>query len=168
MKGNKMSNIWQILIECILHIFIEKSQSKFAFHPLKQDSSIGGGRVVLTTLLKLPKNWVIYIYCRKCLVIEKKILRLEFFLTGSLNLTLRILTWRIANDLHKCKKYEKPAKHVILIWSKKQYNVKSVWAVTMQKYYNYIKTKAPKFQSSLIFFAIHNRIVNFFYKCAQC
>ena len=144
MNGNKMSNIWQILIECILHIFIEKSQSKFAFHPLEQDSSVGGGKVVLTTLLKLPKNWVIYIYCRKCLVIEKNILRLEFFLTSSLNFTFRILTWGIANDLHKCKKYEKPAKDVILIWSRKQYNVKSVWEVTMQKYYNYIKNKSSK------------------------
>ena len=34
----------------------------------------------------------------------------------------------------------------ILIWSKKQYNMKSVRAVTMQKYYNQINNM--KFQSS--------------------
>ena len=32
------------------------------------------------------------------------------------------------------KKKEIPSKHVILIWSKKQ--IKSVWAVTVQNYYN--------------------------------
>ena len=66
---------WQALIKCILHIFIEKSQSRFTFHPLKRDSGIGGGRVVLMRLsyqmLNLPKNWVIYIYWRPWLLLEK-------------------------------------------------------------------------------------------------
>ena len=51
----------QALINCILHIFIKKSHLKSPFHSLKLDSGIGGGRVVSTTFLKLPKYWVIYI-----------------------------------------------------------------------------------------------------------
>ena len=61
MKDNKMGNISQPIIKCILHIFIEKSHLNFLFHPLKEDSGIGGEKVVPTTLLMLPKEWVIYI-----------------------------------------------------------------------------------------------------------
>ena len=41
------------------------------------------------------------------------------FLDSNLSFTIRIFTLDLANDLHICKKYEKPAKHVILILSKK-------------------------------------------------
>ena len=61
MKDNKMGNIWQALIKCILHIFIEKSLSKFSSHFFKQDSGMGGGRLVPTNLIKFLKNWVTYI-----------------------------------------------------------------------------------------------------------
>ena len=65
-----MSTIWQALIKCILHIFIEKSHPKFPFHPLKYDSGIEGRRVVPTTLLLATKklgnlDW------RQCLLMEK-------------------------------------------------------------------------------------------------
>ena len=39
------------------HVFIEDSHY-FHSTPFKKDRGIGGGRVVSTTLLKLPKNWV--------------------------------------------------------------------------------------------------------------
>ena len=61
MKGNKMGNIWQALIKCILHNFIEKFHSKFPSQPLKWDSGMGGGKVVPTTLPTSAKKWVIYI-----------------------------------------------------------------------------------------------------------
>ena len=38
----------------------------------------------------------------------KHIHEVEFFLI------VRALIWDLANDLHICKKYEKPTKHVIL------------------------------------------------------
>ena len=53
MRDNKMCNIWQALIKCILHVFIEKSDAKYPFHSL-----IRGGRVVSTTLPKLPIKWL--------------------------------------------------------------------------------------------------------------
>ena len=55
-----MVNIWQTLIKCILHI-------PPSMPPLS-NTGIGGGRVVSTTLLKLPENCVIYI---ECLLMEK-------------------------------------------------------------------------------------------------
>ena len=36
MKDNKKCNITQAVIKCILHIFIEKSHSKFPSHPVKK------------------------------------------------------------------------------------------------------------------------------------
>ena len=59
-----MGNI--ALIKFILHIFIEKSLSKFPSHALEKDNGIGGGRVVAITLLKLPKSWVICIRDNVC------------------------------------------------------------------------------------------------------
>ena len=64
MNDNKMGNIiWHALIKYILHVFIEKSHSKFPSHLLKSDRSIGieDGKVFQTTLIKLPKNWLIFI-----------------------------------------------------------------------------------------------------------
>ena len=43
---------------------------------------------------------------------EKKHSRV--FLVSNLNFTIRVFTCGLANDLHICKKYEKPAKHIIL------------------------------------------------------
>ena len=97
MKEKKMGNIWQTLIKRSLHIF--------PFHPLKCDSSIGGGWVIPTTFLKLPKNWVIYMHWRQYLLIEKNIL--IFFLDSNLSFTIRIFTWGLENDLHVFKEYDK-------------------------------------------------------------
>ena len=55
MKNKNMGNIWQALIKRILNIFIEKPHSKFPFHPLKEDSGIGGESVTLETLLRSKK-----------------------------------------------------------------------------------------------------------------
>ena len=55
-----MGNIWQSLIKCFLYIFYRKINQNFHSNPLR-NTGIGGGKVVSTTLLKLPKNWVIYI-----------------------------------------------------------------------------------------------------------
>ena len=37
------------------------------------------------------------------------------FLDSNLSFTIRAVTWSLENDLHICKKYKIPAKHVILI-----------------------------------------------------
>ena len=52
---NKIGNIWKTLIKLILHIFIEKSHSKF---PSAIQSYRGW---VPATFVKLPKSWVICI-----------------------------------------------------------------------------------------------------------
>ena len=44
----------------------------------------------------------------------KKHSEIGVFLDSTLNFTIRIFTRGLANDLHTCKKCEKPAKHVIL------------------------------------------------------
>ena len=91
-----MGNIWQTLIKCILYIFIE----------------VTGWRVVPTTLVKSPKK-LGNLYWRQS-INEKNINEIGFFLDSNLNFTIRVFTWGLTNDLHLCKKYEKPAKHVIL------------------------------------------------------
>ena len=68
--------------------------------------------MIPTTLLKSPKNWVIYI--GDCLLMEKNIHEIRVFFGSNLNFTIRVLTWGLANGLHICKKYEKPAIHIIL------------------------------------------------------
>ena len=106
-----MGNICQFLIKFMLDIFIEKYYSKFPSHLLKEDRSLGidGGRVVSTTLLKSRKNWVIFIGDNACL--WKRHSQDRVFLDSNLNFTIRVFPWGLTNDLHVCKKYEKPAKH---------------------------------------------------------
>ena len=60
MKDNKMGDIWQALIKCILHILIEKSLSKFSSHFFKKDSGMGGGRLVPTNLTYTKKLGNLY------------------------------------------------------------------------------------------------------------
>ena len=45
---------------------------------------------------------------------EKNINEIGVFLDGNLNFTIRVFTWGLPNDLHLCKKDEKPVKHIIL------------------------------------------------------
>ena len=44
----------------------------------------------------------------------KNIHEIRIFLDSNLNFTIRLFTWGLAYDLHICKKYEKPAKHIFL------------------------------------------------------
>ena len=58
---------------------------------------------------------------------------IEVFLGSNLNCSTRVFTWGLANDHDICKKYEKPAKHILsnLISNTKnlkKYNIKSVRA----------------------------------------
>ena len=60
MKDNKMCNIWQVLIKCILYVILKSHTQNFHPTPLSK-TGIGDGRVIPTTLLKLPKYWLIFI-----------------------------------------------------------------------------------------------------------
>ena len=112
-----MGNIWQALIKCILHIFYRKFKHKNSIPLFHEDSGIGGGRVVPTTLFKLRKNWVISIGDNLYWWKKKEIPDIGVFLDRNLSFIIRVFIWDLANDLCVCKKkYGKPAKHIDLIW----------------------------------------------------
>ena len=92
----------------------------------------GGGRGwedFLTTTLKLPQIWVIYIgkggpkifaqvttilghlYWKYYQLTKRynEMPEIEVFLGSSLNFTTRVFTWSLANDLNLRQKYDKPA-----------------------------------------------------------
>ena len=108
MKDNKMNNIWQVLIKCILYSFIEKSHSKFPF--LSLSKTVEAGLNIFPYITKKVGN----LYWRLCLLMEKHY-EIGLFLDSNLSFSIRVSTYGLANDLHICKKYENPYKHVILI-----------------------------------------------------
>lgn len=50
----------------------------------------------------------------KMSVNRKNIHKIGVFLDTYLNFTIRIFTWDLVSNLHICKKFEKPAKHITL------------------------------------------------------
>ena len=45
---------------------------------------------------------------------RKNIDKIGVFLDTYLNFTIRIFAWDLVSNLHICKKFEKPAKHITL------------------------------------------------------
>ena len=48
------------------------------------------------------------------LINGKNIHEIGVFLDSNLTFTIMVFIWGLADDLHICRKHEKPAKHIIL------------------------------------------------------